>query len=177
MTTTRKISLLFISIIFLECTAQKQSTNYTCIKLSIESENQYHGENQLISNNLYDFNLKSNKSLDIIRISSKSGYEHEESFKRIFIEDNKVFITDENKTKVELFVNKEQLQDVFMKCNGIKSLINCRNKSSQNYLYRFFVKKGNEIVMTFTVNELIKNIESDLIKEELVYINFFEQLK
>jgi hypothetical protein len=164
-------------IIFFGCSTQKQSKNDICKKVNIESEDEYNGNNQIILNNFSDFNSKSNKVLDIIRVSSTTGYEHKENFKRIFIEDNKVFIIEDNKTTQEANLNSKQLQESFLKCNEIKSLINCTSKKSQNYLYRFFVKKENKIVMTFTANNQIKNIDSDLIKEELFFINFFEKIK
>ncbi|SEP32799.1 hypothetical protein SAMN05444671_0023 [Flavobacterium sp. CF108] len=177
MTIIKRNRILFIVIIFFGCSTQKQSKNDICKKVNIESEDEYNGNNQIILNNFSDFNSKSNKVLDIIRVSSTTGYEHKENFKRIFIEDNKVFIIEDNKTTQEANLNSKQLQESFLKCNEIKSLINCTSKKSQNYLYRFFVKKENKIVMTFTANNQIKNIDSDLIKEELFFINFFEKIK
>ncbi|EJL65543.1 hypothetical protein [Flavobacterium sp. CF136] len=177
MTIIKRSKILFIAIIFLGCSTQKQSENDTCKKVNVESENEYNGDNQIILNNFSDFNSNSNKALDIIRVSSTTGYEHKENFKRIFVEDNKVFIIEDNKTTQEVDLDSKQLQEAFLKCNEIKSLINCSSKKSQNYLYRFFVKKENKIVMTFTANNQIKNIDSDLIKGELFFINFFEKIK
>ncbi|WP_264550626.1 hypothetical protein [Flavobacterium sp. N2038] len=177
MTIIKRSKILFIAIIFIGCSTQKQSQNDICKKVNIESENEYSGNSQIILNNFSDFNSKSNKALDIIRVSSTTGYEYKENFKRIFIEDDKVFIVEDNKTIHEVKLNPKQLQEAFLECNEIKSLINCSSKKSQNYLYRFFVKKEDKIVMTFTANNQIKNIDSNLIKKELFFINFFEQIE
>lgn len=172
----QKNRVLLILFFCCSCSTQKETTKHSCLKVKVESETTYEGNNQIISNNMADFNSNTDKTIDIVRILSTSGYEYKENFKRIYIKDNIVFIIEYGIQK-QLSISPKILESEFLECNDLKSLVNCNVKSSQSNIYRFFVKKGNKLVMTFTANDLIKNIKDEIIKDELLYITYFEKMR
>lgn len=176
MTTISKFNLLFLILILYACSIQKDYVKQPCSKVKIESSTDYQGRNQTILKNVEDFNSGEDKTIDILSISSSSGYDYRESFKRVYIISGKVFMVDDENTR-ELSINSKDLESVFADCNDIKTLVNCSVNSSNNNIYRFFVKKNNIVVMTFTANNLLAKIDKTSIKEELKFIKPFEEMK
>lgn len=176
MTTISILNLLYLLSILYACSVQKEYLKQPCSKFEIESSTEYQGDNQTILKNVKDFNSEGDKTIDIISISSSSGYDYRESFKRVYVINGKVFMVD-TENKRELSITSKDVESIFTDCNDIQTLVNCSVNSSNNNIYRFFVKKNNVVVMTFMANNLVAKIDEILIEKELQFIKPFEEMK
>lgn len=177
MTIIKRINFIFIILGLFSCSPKIRNTMPECYKSEIESEVIYDGDDKNVQLNFANFNSDSKKSIDIIRIISTSGYDSSESFKRVYLEDNKVFIYEKSGLKEATSINSDIFEKEFQNFTKKNILINCKKNSSQQNIYRYFVKVNNTLMMTFTSNDLIKNIDNSLISEELRYFTFFEDIK
>ncbi len=176
MTITSPIKLFFVFLL-VSCSVQKSTikSDKNCIKINVEGDTNYARHNLLIIQNMKDFNFNSDKSLDIVRILNISGYESIESFKRIYIENNNVFIF-ENSILKKLSTSNSIINFYNdLKENSI--MVNCNINSSNKYIYRYFIKKNGKLIFTFYSNALASEIDQSLISQEFKYIDFFEKLK
>jgi hypothetical protein len=83
----------------------------------------------------------------------------------------------DTENKRELSITSKDVESIFTDCNDIQTLVNCSVNSSNNNIYRFFVKKNNVVVMTFMANNLVAKIDEILIEKELQFIKPFEEMK
>lgn len=177
----KRISLLVLTLAITSCSSQNRMYNVKhfdeCRKSNNEAETQYDGSNKIIAENFNDFNTSKDKQIDIIRVISSSGYEYSEDFKRVYVENDKVLISDSNGTKEASNIDYKSFKSYFEKTNNNFSLVNCNRLSSKKYVYRYFVKVNNKLIMTFYANNILENIEKSLINEELKYLIFFEDIK
>ena len=77
-------------------------------------------------------------------------------------------------------VISQNIDDIIYFFRNVKfrnTYVNCNRNSSVTYDYQFFVKVDNKLVMTFSSNNKLENINSDLINEELKCIDYFENIK
>lgn len=119
MTTINRISVgLLLILLCASCSAQfsRSKEDLNCSKVEIVSETEYFGDNSTIAKNFSEFNT-SNNSLDIIRIISRTGYDYQEEFKRIFVKNGKVYFIEDSDTE-ERRIEPKQLIDIFEDCDG-----------------------------------------------------------
>lgn len=171
---------LFILLI-VSCSAQQRqhqkNTYLDCKKFNVEADTNYYGQDESTMFNMSDFNSCKTKSLDIVRILNDSGYDTTESFKRIYIENEIVFLFQNNNLKQLTVDYFKKINDVFGDLENITTMIHCEENSSRKYIYRYFVRKNGELIMSFYSNNIIVNISQDLIEKEFKYLDFFENLK
>ncbi|MBF0695537.1 MAG: hypothetical protein IR153_10830 [Flavobacterium sp.] len=177
MTIINQISVGLLSILCLGCSAQSSKTKeeLNCSKVEIASETEYFGDNTSIAKNFSEFN-SSNNSLDIIRIISKTGYDRQEKFMRVYVKDGKVYFSENGETK-ERTIDPKKLTDIFEDCDGKNIMITCGQRKSQSTICRLFVKKGNKVVMTFTSNASINDINKNLIAKEIKYFEYLDTMR
>ncbi len=177
MTITKKIKLIISFILFTSCSVQQQKKdNLDCKKLNIEADTNYFGQDENINSSMSDFNTSKTKSLDIVRILNDSGYDTKEKFKRIYIEDEKVFVFENNNLRELANDNLIRINEVFKNLQSNTTMINCESYSSRKFIYRYFVRRNGELIMTFYSNNLVDNLDKDLISEDFKYLDLFENM-
>ena len=107
MTITKGINFIFIFFGLFACSPKISKTHSECYRSDIESEVIYNGNDKNIQLNFTNFNSNSNKSIDIIRILLTSGYDYSENFKRVYLEDKKIFIYEKNLLKQATSINPD----------------------------------------------------------------------
>ncbi len=180
MTTIKRLINFVFVLTLLSCSSSRVKTlgvNYNDCKIyEISTSTEYKGLTSDIAIAMRDFNNSSNV-VDIIRIKSASGYDIKEEYKRVFVANDKLFL-DFNSTKKEIVTeNLSEIINFFKSVRSKNIYVNCKNISSTAYDYQFFVKVNNELVISFSSNDKLEDINPNIISEELKIINYFEDIK
>jgi hypothetical protein len=181
MTTIKKlISILFI-VCFFNCksiTQKKDSYDEQSKRECFKLENQ---QNINSIYNLYDNNVKENylkflnsdNEIDMILVVTTYGASINQDFFRIYEKDNKSFMSNKLKT-IELKEDKlKELLSFYTFENQQGLYVNCPNFSSKAIKSEFLFKKDKNIVFAFNSNSKIENIDVELAKKEINFLNKF----
>ncbi len=169
-------ALVYIIILFYSSFISAQKTP-ECTKTTIESSPHYNGLNWDNIEQMRAFNADSTNTIDIVRVFiSKEKKKYTDSLKRVYIKDGKAFLFENDKTTELPASAIEHITDL-TKIEFSHYIMKCGKKSNNDCLYRIFVKSGNELIMSFWVNDYIENADQMLIGQNAAYIKDFENIK
>ena len=118
-------------------------------------------------------NINSNNEIDMILVVTTYGTTISQDFFRIYSKDNKSYISNKSK-KIE--IKEDDLKELlsFYTFENQEGLyVNCPSFSSKAIKSEFLFKKNNIIVFAFNSNSKIEDIDVELAKEEINFLNKF----